>query len=134
MQLPLVSCPASFLASCLVFAGAGSAFAQVTTLQEYAVPQDRGPQQVVVQVRDFAPGEVAPWHIHHGVEIARLESGEMELITAQGTVRLVAGESFQMPAGQPHSGRNPGTGVARLVITLVVDRDAPLRELVADPH
>lgn len=102
-------------------------------LQEYAVPADHGAQKIVLQVRDFAPGETVAWHTHRGAEIARLESGEMELITPGGVRLLRPGDSFQVARGVPHAGRNPGTVAARLVITLAVDRDGPLREPAQPP-
>lgn len=97
------------------------------------VPQDKGPQVVHVQEREFAPGATSGWHIHPGVEIAYLISGEMELMTAGGTRHLKPGDSFVIPRGEAHNGLNSGAGNAKLVITLVVDRDAPARQAVESP-
>ncbi len=44
--------------------------------------------------------------------------------------RLKPGDSFAMPRGEAHNGLNSGTANAKLVITLVVDRDAPARQAV----
>ena len=97
------------------------------------VPQDKGPQVVHVQEREFAPGATSGWHRHPGVEVAYLISGEMELVTAGGTRHLKPGDSFVIPRGETHNGLNSGSANARLVITLVLDRDAPAREAVAAP-
>ncbi|MET0589329.1 MAG: cupin domain-containing protein [Novosphingobium sp.] len=97
------------------------------------VPQDKGPQVVHVQEREFAPGATSGWHIHPGEEIAYLISGEMELMTPTGTRHLKPGDSFVMPRGEAHNGHNSGSVNAKLVITLVVDRDAPARQPVKAP-
>jgi quercetin dioxygenase-like cupin family protein len=103
------------------------------TLQTLDVPQDKGPQQVVVQVREFAPGAQSGWHVHPGVEMAYVASGEMEMVTAGGVRRLGPGDSFQMPRGQAHNGVNPGTVPAKVVITLVLDRGVEPRQAVPAP-
>jgi len=95
---------------------------------EKEIPADAGTQIVHVVTRDFEPGAEVPWHTHPGFEIAYLESGEMELVMDGAEPRrLTAGESFTMERGTVHGGSNPGPGPARLVITYVVDKDAPLR-------
>src|SRR5579872_2259469 len=102
---------------------------------QYEVPQDKGAQQVTVLTREFPVGGSSGWHTHPGVEIAYLIAGEMSLEeSGRPTRRLVAGESFMVPRGVPHNGANLGTVPARLVITYVVDRDAPLRTPVPAPH
>lgn len=103
------------------------------TLQTLDVPQDKGPQQVIVQTREFAPGAQSGWHVHPGVEMATVVSGEMEIVTAGGVRRLGPGESFQMARGQPHNGVNPGAVPAKVVITLVIDKGAEPRQSVPAP-
>jgi quercetin dioxygenase-like cupin family protein len=103
------------------------------TLQTLDVPQDKGPQQVLIQVREFAPGAQSGWHVHPGVEMAYVESGAMEMVTAGGVRRLGPGDSFQMSRGTPHNGVNPGSVPAKVVITLVVDKGAEPRQSVPAP-
>lgn len=110
-----------------------TAAAPPTTLQVLDVPQDKGPQQVIVQTREFAPGAQSGWHVHPGVEMATVVSGEMEMVTAGGVRRLGPGDSFQMPRGQAHNGVNPGTVPARVVIALVLDKGAEPRQAVPAP-
>jgi quercetin dioxygenase-like cupin family protein len=103
------------------------------TLQTLDVPQDKGPQQVIFQAREFAPGAQSGWHVHPGVEMATVISGEMEIVTAGGVRRLGPGDSFQMPRGMVHNGINPGSVPAKIVITLVIDKGAEPRQSVAAP-
>ena len=99
------------------------------------VPQDKGAQQVQVLVREFPVGGASGWHVHAGVEVAYLLSGEMTLEQAGRPLRrLRPGDSFAMPRGVAHNGANVGKVPARLVITYVVDKDAPLRTAVPQPH
>jgi quercetin dioxygenase-like cupin family protein len=98
------------------------------------VPQDKGPQQVNALVREFPVGSSSGWHVHPGVEIAYLIAGEMTLERAgQPTRRLVPGDSFLVPRGLAHNGANIGKVPARLVITYVYDKAAPLRVPVPAP-
>jgi quercetin dioxygenase-like cupin family protein len=110
-----------------------TAAAPPVTLQVLDVPQDQGLQQVIVQAREFEPGGSSGWHVHPGVEMAYVVSGEMEMVTAGGVRRLGPGDSFQMPRGQAHNGINPGTVPAKIVITLVLDKGAEPRQAVPAP-
>ncbi len=95
---------------------------------EIAVPRANGPQQVVVQTREFPPGASSGWHVHHGTEVAYLVSGEMEFRVAGNPVqRQHPGESITIPRGVAHMGTSVGVEPAKLVITLVVDKGKPLR-------
>ena len=85
------------------------------TLQTLDVPQDKGAQQVIIQTREFDPGAQSGWHVHPGVEMAYVESGTMEIVTAGGVLRLGPGDSFQVPRGLPHNGVNPGAVPAKVV-------------------
>jgi len=92
------------------------------------VPQDRGAQHVRTLVREFPVGGRSGWHRHAGVEIAYLVSGEMTLEQeGQPTRVLHPGDSFMVPRGLAHNGANIGKAPARLVITYVIDKGAPLR-------
>ncbi len=103
------------------------------TMAEVDVPQNFGPQQVVVQTREFVGRSDSGWHVHSGIEIATIPAGELELHTAAGVLRLEAGDSFTMPRGVAHKGFNAGTEPASLVVTLVVDKGKPLRTAVGTP-
>ena len=104
------------------------------TVAELAVPQDHGEQQVLVQARTFESGVRSGWHVHPGVEIAYVVSGEVELRTAEGVRHLKPGDSFVMPRGMAHDGGNTGRKPARVMITLVVDRGVAPRQSVPAPE
>ena len=99
------------------------------------VPQDKGPQHVNVLVREFPVGGSSGWHVHPGVEIAYLMNGEMSLEEEGKPMRrLLPGDSFVVARGVAHNGVNLGKGPARLVLTYLVDKDAPPRTMVPAPH
>lgn len=110
-----------------------TAAAPPVTHETFDVPLDKGPQQVIVQSRTFDPGTSSGWHVHPGVEMATVLSGTVELVTAGGVRRLGPGDSFQMQRGTAHNGVNPGDVPARVMITLVLDKDAPPRQSVPAP-
>lgn len=98
------------------------------------VPRDQGPQDVQMLQREFPVGGSSGWHTHPGMEIAYLISGEMLLRRAGAPPRVMKpGEHFVMPRGVAHSGFNVGREPARLVVTYVVDRRAPVRSEVPVP-
>ena len=105
----------------------------VSTQGTFDVPQDKGEQQVIVQSRVFDPGSESGWHVHPGVEMAWVISGEMEIATAGGVRHLLPGDSFIMPRGTPHNGLNRGKEPARIAITLVVDKGVAPRQSVPAP-
>lgn len=99
----------------------------------FDVPQEGAAQVVHVVTRDIPAGGAIPWHTHPGVEMAYVESGDLELdLAGQDALRLAPGDHFTVLRGTVHSGRNVGEHPARLVLTYVVDKDAPLRS-PADP-
>jgi quercetin dioxygenase-like cupin family protein len=125
MRTPLI-----FAALASVAAAPPSA-APVTHAQ-IDVPRGRA-QQVIVQTRDFAPGNESGWHVHPGTEVAFVTSGKLEL-RVQGKVTVLnSGDSFTMPRGVPHNGVNTGAETTRVVITLVVDKGAAPRQPVPAP-
>ena len=98
------------------------------------VPQ-AAPQQVEVLLREFPVGGSSGWHRHPGVEIAYLIEGEMTLeVEGQPVRRLTPGDSFMIPRGVAHNGANVGTVPARLAITYVTDRGAPVKIPVELPR
>ena len=100
----------------------------------YDVPQDKGGQEVQILKRTFPVGSSSGWHVHPGVETAYLLSGEMLLeMAGRQPMRLRAGDSFTAPRGVAHNGRNPGKIPARMVITYVIDKGAPVRSAVPVP-
>jgi quercetin dioxygenase-like cupin family protein len=99
------------------------------------VPDNAGPQDIEVLQREFPVGGSSGWHVHPGIEIAYVLSGEMELrAKGQPPRRMRTGDHFVMPRGMEHNGINIGKGAARVAITYIVDRGAPVRTAVAAPN
>jgi len=91
--------------------------------QDLSVPGKRG----VMALVEFAPGAIAPRHTHPGDELIYVIEGSVSMeIDGQPARVLKAGDTFLVPAGAVHLGRNVGTTAARAVSTFVVDRGQPL--------
>lgn len=98
--------------------------------QQFEVPTDK-PQTVMILSRDFAPGQSAGRHIHHGVEMTMVIRGSLEmLVDGQPPHVYQAGESFIVPREIPHDARNPGTVPTTIAVTYVIDKGTPPRVAV----
>jgi len=99
------------------------------------VPDAHGAQDVNVLQREFPVGGASGWHVHPGIEIAYLLSGEMEL-RSEGVPprRMKPGEHFVMSRGVRHNGINLGKVPARVMITYIVDRGAAVRTAAQSPE
>lgn len=76
---------------------------------------------------EFAPGAALPRHTHPGDEYATVLEGTLELRAAgQEPRRVTAGQAYHNPQGVIHETRNVGDGIARLVITFVLQKSQPL--------
>jgi quercetin dioxygenase-like cupin family protein len=86
------------------------------------------PGREVVQVRvDFAPGAVAPKHMHPGEEILYVLEGTLEYqVEGKPPVTLHAGEVLFIPAGTTHAAKNVGSGNGAELATYVVEKGKPL--------
>ncbi|APW41219.1 cupin domain-containing protein [Rhodoferax saidenbachensis] len=121
----------------LLVLATGGAFAQASGLTrtlvgkaDVSVP---GREAVVARV-DVAPGGVAGWHTHPGDEISYVLEGEATLLVAgQAPRKVVAGESFVVPAGIVHNAMNHGATPTKLVGVYVVEKGQPLASAAAEP-
>jgi quercetin dioxygenase-like cupin family protein len=96
--------------------------------QQYDVPTSGASQVVLILTRDFAPGQRAGRHIHHGVEITIVIKGDLKLMVDGSPDRVYhTGESFLVPRDVPHDAQNVGTTPAVLAITYVLDKGTPMR-------
>lgn len=120
------------LAASATAASAAPPSAPMQTHAEFDVPRAK-PQRVIVQTRDFAPGAESGWHVHPGTEVAYVVAGRLEMRVAGKVTVLELGDSFTMPRGVAHNGINRGELAARVVITLVVDKGAAVRQPVKEP-
>ncbi|HUR19616.1 MAG TPA: cupin domain-containing protein, partial [Vicinamibacterales bacterium] len=82
----------------------------------------------VVQARaEFQPGVASGRHTHPGEEISYVLEGQVEVtIDGKPTVVVKPGETFFIPAGAVHEGKNIGTTVAKILGTYVVEKGKPL--------
>jgi quercetin dioxygenase-like cupin family protein len=109
--------------------GAESQTAAPTGLKRTLIKQTDGPMDgyVTVEMRvDIDPNAVIARHTHPGIESGYVAEGGTELtIDGQGTLKLGAGDGFQVPTGVPHGGQN---GAAKTVVisTYVVEKGKPL--------
>ncbi len=85
---------------------------------------DRHAVQVIAE---FAPGMAAGKHTHPGEELGYVLEGTLLLeIEGEAPRTLKAGESFFVPAGRPHDGKNVGSGPAKVLATYVVETGKPV--------
>jgi quercetin dioxygenase-like cupin family protein len=95
--------------------------------QQFEVP-NKAPQTVAILTRDFAPGQTAGRHIHHGVEMTIVIRGDFELMVDGSPSHVYhAGDSFMVPREVPHDAKNVGTTPVTLAVTYVIDKGTPLR-------
>jgi quercetin dioxygenase-like cupin family protein len=91
--------------------------------QEMSV-QDRHAVQVLAE---FVPGGAAGRHTHPGEELGYVMEGTLQLdVEGQPSRTLKAGETFFIPAGTVHDGRNVGTGPAKVLATYIVEKGKPV--------
>ena len=84
-------------------------------------------RHVVQALAEFIPGGAAGKHTHPGEEFGYVVEGTLELeITGQPTRTVKAGESFYVPAGLVHDGKNVGTGALKVLATYVVEKGKPV--------
>lgn len=84
--------------------------------------------QHAVQARaEFQPGVASGRHTHPGEELGYVLEGQVEIaIDGKPKVTLKAGESFFIPAGLVHEGKNIGSTVAKILATYVVEKGKPV--------
>lgn len=126
MIAPLVFAASIFVAS--------SAAAQEPDIHVDVPAKAKGLEVNVVE-HDFAPGVSSGWHIHHGVEVAYVLSGAMNVQIAGGPIRhVVKGDTFEVERGTPHRAMNASTTApAALLITYLKDKNGPLTIPVPPP-
>ncbi|HEY6822756.1 MAG TPA: cupin domain-containing protein, partial [Burkholderiales bacterium] len=72
-------------------------------------------RHVVQALAEFIPGGAAGKHTHPGEEFGYVVDGTIELTIEGQPPRMVkAGESFYVPAGLVHDGKNVGSGAAKV--------------------
>ena len=118
------------LAVAVLGAGVGVLNAQQPGFKRVEV-QDRDlsiPGRHAVQARaEFEPGGAIGRHTHPGEELSVVLEGSLALeVDGQPARTLKAGESFFIPAGVIHAGRNAGSGKAVVFATYIVEKGKPV--------
>src|SRR5262245_18911167 len=106
--------------------GVGALYAQAPGFKRIAV-QDRDlsiPGKHAVQAKaEFDPGGAVGRHTHPGEELSIVLEGQLLLeVDGQPPRTIKAGESFFIPAGVVHAGKNTGSGKAVVFATYIVDK------------
>jgi len=84
-------------------------------------------RHAVQALAEFVPGGAAGKHTHPGEELGYVIEGTLQLEIACEPPRTVkAGESFFVPAGVVHDGKNIGSGPAKVLATYVVEKGKPV--------
>ncbi len=97
--------------------------------------QDRDlsiPGRHAVQARaEFEPGGAIGRHTHPGEELSIVLEGSLVLeVDGQPARTIKAGESFFIPAGVVHAGKNAGSGKAVVFATYIVEKGKPVATMV----
>jgi len=82
------------------------------------------PGRHAVQAKaEFEPGGAVGRHTHPGEELSIVLEGQLQLeVDGQPARTIKAGESFFIPAGVVHAGKNTGSGKAVVFATYIVEK------------
>ena len=110
--------------------GASVLYAQAPGFKRIEV-QDRDlsiPGRHAVQAKaEFDPGGAVGRHTHPGEELSIVLEGQLQLeVDGQAPRTVKAGESFFIPAGTIHAGKNTGSGKAVVFATYIVEKGKPV--------
>jgi len=113
---------------------AGVLYAQAPGFKRIAV-QDQDlsvPGRNAVQAKaEFDPGGAVGRHTHPGEELSIVLQGQLLLeVDGQPPRTIKAGQSFFIPAGVVHAGKNTGKGKAVVFATYVVEKGKPVATAV----
>src|SRR5437762_12859072 len=90
-------------------------------------------RHAVQGVAEFLPGGAAGKHTHPGEELGYVLEGTLQLeVAGQPPRTLKAGETFFIPAGVVHDGKNVGSGPAKVLATYIVEKGKPVATPVKD--
>jgi quercetin dioxygenase-like cupin family protein len=109
---------------------AGALYAQAPGFKRIEV-QDRdlsiAGRHAVQAKAEFVPGGAVGRHTHPGEELSIVLEGQLLLeVDGQPARTVKAGESFFIPAGTIHAGKNTGKGKAVVFATYIVEKGKPV--------
>jgi quercetin dioxygenase-like cupin family protein len=109
------------------FAFTGGAFAQGikrTPLQKIDFPEG---YSTVTAIAEIPPGGASGRHSHPGIETGYVLDGELELaFDGKPSLKVKAGESYQIPAGEIHDAKAAGDKPLKVLAIYIVDKTKPL--------
>jgi quercetin dioxygenase-like cupin family protein len=119
-----------FVAGLAAALGAGALYAQAPGFKRTEV-QDRdlsiAGRHAVQAKAEFDPGGAVGRHTHPGEELSIVLEGQLLLeVDGQPARTVKAGESFFIPAGTIHAGKNTGKGKAVVFATYIVEKGKPV--------
>jgi quercetin dioxygenase-like cupin family protein len=84
-------------------------------------------RHAVQVIAEFVPGGAAGKHTHPGEELGYIMEGTLQLdVAGQPSRTLKAGDTFFIPAGVVHDGKNVGSGAAKVLATYIVEKGKPV--------
>lgn len=84
-------------------------------------------------ILDFAPGAWTPLHSHGGLTLVRVLEGEMTRRAGGAEDLFRAGEGWIEAAGDVHAAGNAGATPARVLVTFLLPKGAPLTTVAGTP-
>jgi quercetin dioxygenase-like cupin family protein len=85
------------------------------------------PMEVVLGTAEIPAGSNAGKHLHHGIEVGYVLSGEtvMEL-PGEAPRTMKAGDTYFIPAGVAHDARAIGNGSAKVLAFYLIEKGKPV--------
>jgi quercetin dioxygenase-like cupin family protein len=84
-------------------------------------------REAVMALAEIQPAAAVGRHTHPGEEIAYVLAGPVIVeIDGKPAKTYQTGEVFLIPASAIHNARNPGTAVAKVVATYVIEKGKPV--------
>ena len=84
-------------------------------------------REAVMAIAEIQPSAAAGRHTHPGEEIAYVLTGPVVIeIDGKPAKTYQTGEVFMIPPGTIHNAKNPGTSVAKIVSTYVIEKGKPV--------
>ena len=84
-------------------------------------------REVVTALAEIPGGAQTGKHMHPGEEVAYVVEGTLTVeIDGKPTKTYTAGQAFIVPAGQPHNGKNGGSGMTKVLANYIIEKGKPV--------
>jgi quercetin dioxygenase-like cupin family protein len=84
-------------------------------------------REVVTAMAEIPGGAQTGKHMHPGEEVGYVVEGTLTVeIDGKPTMTYKAGQAFIVPAGQPHNGKNAGTGMTKVLANYIIEKGKPV--------